>query len=125
MLGANEAHIKTLVDNDIKQQIDTSKQGILSQGITQGSFKVKSATATGANMNLQTTAEVGPSIDTDQIAQNAAGKKSSEIKADIESNPDVTEVMVKLSPFWVTKAPSKVSKITVEVAKPTKTADAE
>lgn len=125
MLGANEAHIKTLVDNDIKGQIDTKQQGILTQGITQASFKLKEANATGAIMNLQTVAEVGPSIDTAQVASNAAGKKSSEIKADLNGNPDVTEVTVKMSPFWVSKAPKNVNKITVTVAKPTKTANAD
>ncbi len=123
MLGANEAYIKTLVDNDIKSQIDTKQQGILTQGITQGAFKMKEASDSGASMNLQTVAEVGPSIDKDQIAQNATGKKSSEIKEDLSSNPDVTDVTVKLSPFWVTKAPKNVKKITVTVAKPTKTAN--
>ncbi|HEY1064110.1 MAG TPA: hypothetical protein VGE30_02305 [Candidatus Saccharimonadales bacterium] len=121
MLGANEAHLKTLVNNDIKSQIDTKQQGILSQGIAQNSFKVVEANATGARMNLQTVAEVGPSIDTDEIARSAAGKKSSEIKSDIESNPDVTEVEVKLSPFWVSKAPGNPDKVKVTVAKPTKT----
>lgn len=124
MLGVNEEHLKTLVDNDIKDQIDTAQQGILSRGITQAAFKLQEQTATGAKLNLQTVAEVGPSIDTDTIAANAAGKKKGEITADIKSNPDVTDVDVKLSPFWVTKAP-KASKITVTVAKPTKTANAD
>ncbi|MDB5169674.1 MAG: hypothetical protein JWN82_70 [Candidatus Saccharibacteria bacterium] len=125
MLGANEAYLKTLVDNDIKGQIDTNAQGILSQGITQASFKLKDANTSGANMNIQTVAEVGPSLDTDQIASAAAGKKSSEIKSDVEASPDVTEVTVKFSPFWVTKAPKNVHKITVIIAKPTKTANAD
>lgn len=124
MLGANEAHIKTLVDNDIKSQIDTSSQDILSQGISQAAIKQKSTTSTGAAMNIQTVAEVGPAISVTDIAKNAAGKKSGEIKSSIKSNPDVTDVTVKLSPFWVTKAPNNVSKITVTVAKPTKTANA-
>ena len=125
MLGAKEADLKTLVDNDIKSQIDTKNQGILTQGITQGSFKLKEANATGAKMNIQTVAEVGPSISTTDIAKNAAGKKSNEIKSDVSSNPDVTEVTVKMSPFWVNKAPKNVNKITVTVAKPTKTANAD
>jgi hypothetical protein len=124
MLGINEAHIKTLVDNDIKGQIDTSSQDILSQGITQAAFKVKSLTSTGATMNIQTVAEVGPAISVSDIAKDAAGKKSGEIKSAIKANPDVTDVTIKLSPFWVTKAPKNVTKITVTVAKPTKTADA-
>lgn len=125
MLGTNEDDIKALVDNDIKRQIDTSQQGILTEGINQGAFKLSNATATGAAMNIQTTAEVGPSIDTGTVASEAAGKKSGDIKATIKSNPDVTDVEVKLSPFWVTKAPKNVNKITVTVAKPTKTANAE
>jgi hypothetical protein len=76
-------------------------------------------------MNIQTVAEVGPSINTADVAKNAAGKKSNEIKSDIAANPDVTEVTVKMSPFWVNKAPKNVNKITVTVAKPTKTANAD
>ena len=125
MLGAKEADIKTLVDNDIRGQIDTNNQSILSQGISQAAFKMKSTDASGAKVNIQTVAEVGPDLDTAQIATNAAGKKSSEIKSDIQSNPDVTEVKVKLSPFWVSKAPKNVDKITVNIAKPTKTANAQ
>lgn len=121
MLGADENDLKTLIDNDIKSQIDTEQQGILTQGIEQSSFKVNEATSNGASMNMQTVAEVGPSLDTDEIAKMAAGMKSNQIKSEIESNPDVTEVDVKMSPFWVSKAPSNVDKITVEIAKPTKT----
>jgi hypothetical protein len=119
MLGANEDHIKTLIDNNVKSQIDTGTQDILSEGITQGSFKLNDLTASGASMNIQTTAEVGPDINVDQIAQEAAGKKSNEIRSSIQDNPDVTDVTVKMSPFWVTKAPHDVKKITVTVAKPT------
>lgn len=125
MLGAKESDLKALVDQDIKSQIDTSVQGILTQGINQGAFKVRELTASGANMNIQTTAEVGPSIDTTAVARDAAGKKSSEIKSAIASNPDITDVTVKMSPFWVTKAPKNVDKITVVIEKPTRTANAD
>lgn len=123
MLGASLDDIKKLVTEDIKSQIDASAQGILSEGITQTAFKLKEATVTGAAMNVQTTAEVGPDINVSTVASNAAGKKSNEIRSSIQSNPDVTDVTVKLSPFWVTKAP-KASKITVNVAKPSNAADA-
>lgn len=119
MLGVNQDDLNKLIDNNIKSQIDTSKQGILSRGITQAAFKLGQFTSDGASMNVQTTAEVGPSIDTATIAANAAGQKAGDIKASIKADPDVTDVDVKLSPFWVSKAPKKVSKITVNVAKPT------
>jgi hypothetical protein len=124
MLGAKETDINTLIDNDIKNQIDTEKQDILTRGLSQSAFKLKTSSDGGAAVNVQTVAEVGPSLDTAQIAKDATGKKSNEIKSQIESNPDVTEVTVTLSPFWVTKAPKNVDKITVTIAKPTTTANA-
>lgn len=123
MLGAKESDLNKLVENDIKTQIDTGKQGILDTGLEQNSFKLVSTTADGAKLNVQTTAEVGPDLDTDQIAKDAAGKKSNEIKTQLESNPDVTEVTVDFSPFWVNKAPKNPEKITVNIAKPTSNAN--
>lgn len=125
MFGVNQDDINTLVDNNIKSQIDTTKQGILSRGVSQGGFKATDIADSGASINLQTTAEVGPSIDTASIAKNAAGEKAGDIKSDVSADPDVTDVSVKLSPFWVNKAPKNTSKITVNVAKPTQTADAD
>lgn len=122
MLGANIANIRTLVDNNIKEQIDATEQGILSQGIEQTSFKQETATATSATMNIQTTAVVGPTLDTTAIAEQASGKKANEIKTDVSGNTGVTDVEVKMSPFWVSKAP-KASKITVTIAKPTNDAN--
>jgi hypothetical protein len=123
MLGANIANIRTLVDDDVKEQIDTSMQGILNQGITQAAFKVRNTTTNGATINMQTIALVGPSLDTAVIAEQAAGKKGGQIKSDVASYTGVTEVEVTLSPFWVSKAPSNVDKITVTVAKPINASD--
>jgi hypothetical protein len=121
MFGAAQSGLKTLVDNDIKSQINTGEQGILSEGISQNSFKLSSQTATAAQLTLQTTAEVGPNIDVNNIKQQAVGKKAGDIESTIKSDPDVTDVTVHFSPFWVTSAPKKLTKITVTVAKPTAT----
>lgn len=119
MFGAKQSDLKTLIDNDIKSQIDTSKQGILSEGLSDGTYKVTNPSATGASVNLQTTGEVGPSLDIASIKSNVAGKQAGDIRSSLKSNPDVTDVTVKMSPFWVTHAPKNVNKITVTVAKPT------
>jgi len=50
-----------------------------------------------------------------------AGKKANAAKELIKQNPGVTDVDVKYSPFWVSAIPSKPSKITVIIEKPTKT----
>ena len=69
-------------------------------------------------VTLATQAEVGPNISTDQIKKEAAGKSPQAIISAVKSNPDVTSVTIRLSPFWVSSAPCCASKITVNIAKP-------
>ncbi|HVW23235.1 MAG TPA: hypothetical protein VHB51_02000 [Candidatus Saccharimonadales bacterium] len=121
MFGVQRDDLNTLIKNNVKDQIDTSQQSILSTGVDHAIFNVNSATDTGAQLAMSTTAEVGPQLDTEAIKSNSAGEKAGTIKSQISSNPDVTEVKVKLSPFWVTVVPKNTSKITVNVAKPTQT----
>jgi hypothetical protein len=118
MFGASEQDLKTLVDNAVKDQIDTSKQGILSEGLDHATFGVNSTSSTGAQLTMQTTATAGPDIDVNGIRQLAAGKKPGDVKRALSDNPDVTDVNVKLSPFWVSSVPKKTSKVKVVIAKP-------
>ena len=119
MFGAKQSDLKTLVDNDVKKQIDTSKQSILSEGLTDAKYRVVAATDTTAQVALQTVATAGPDLNIDNIKRESAGKKGGDIKSLIQSTPGVTDVKVKLSPFWVSSVPKKTTKITVTIAKPT------
>jgi len=122
MFGVHQSDLKTLVDNDVKNQIDTSKQSILTEGLDHASFSVNSSTGIDAAVAMQTTATAGPQLDIAGIQRDAAGKKPGDIKSQLQANPDVTGVNVKLSPFWVNSVPKKTSKITVTIEKPTTTA---
>ncbi|HET7060065.1 MAG TPA: baseplate J/gp47 family protein [Candidatus Saccharimonadales bacterium] len=121
MFGAKEKDLNTLVDNAVKEQVDTSKQTILSRGLDSASFTVNTSSSTSAQLALQTTAEVGPDLDINSIKQSALGKKPADVKSQVGNNPDITDVNVKLSPFWVSSVPKKASKVTVKIAKPTTT----
>lgn len=55
----------------------------------------------GYRITISTIAQLGPEIDEAQIKQQAVGKKSSEISAQIEKINGVTDASVKFSPFWV------------------------
>jgi hypothetical protein len=118
MFGAKEKDLNTLVDNAVKGQIDTGKQSILDEGLNNAVFGVSSSSSTSAQLTLQTTAEVGPDINTAGIQQSALGKKPADVKNQLKNNPDVTDVDVKLSPFWVSSIPKKASKVHVKIAKP-------
>ena len=121
MFGAKEKDLNTLVDNAVKNQVDTSKQTILSRGLDTAVFGVNTSSSTGAQLTLQTTAEVGPDLNIAAIKLQSLGKKPSEVKSQLQNNPDVTDVNVKLSPFWVSNVPKKASKVKVKIAKPTTT----
>ncbi|HVX23731.1 MAG TPA: hypothetical protein VG992_00045 [Candidatus Saccharimonadales bacterium] len=123
MLGVQQSDLKTLVDNFVKKQIDTSKQSILSEGIDTATFNVESQNSKGAELTMAATAEAGPQLDVAAIKRSAAGKKSGDVKSELETNPDVTSVDITYSPFWVSSVPTNTGRITVNVAKPTTTAN--
>jgi hypothetical protein len=119
MFGVKEEDLKKVVENALKDQIDTEKQSILSLGLDKAVFNVNESSATAADLSMSATATAGPELDIESIKREAAGKKSGEVKSALQSNPDVTGVEVKLSPFWVNSVPKKASKITVTIEKPT------
>lgn len=121
MFGAKEKDLKTLVKNGIKDQVDTAKQSILDYGLDKAVFSVNSSNSASSQLSMQATAEVGPNLNIAGIKQDALGKKPGDVKSQLQGNPDVTDVDVKLSPFWVSSVPKKASKVKVKIAKPTTT----
>lgn len=120
MLGVADGDIEKLVQNAVKNRIDTSKQSILDYGINAATFTLLMAQPDGAQVNLQATAIAGPQLNVDDIKQQIAGKKANNAEELIKQNPGVTEVTVTYSPFWVSSIPGKTGKITVVVEEPQK-----
>lgn len=118
MYGVPEADLNTLLNNNIKTQLSDPSQGIISNGLNSASFTA--ATPGSSNtLTLTATAEVGPNINVTNIKQLSFGKKSADVITAIKNIPNVTNVTVHLSPFWVTTVPNNSAKITVKIAKPT------
>jgi hypothetical protein len=118
MFGVKEDNLKELIANSAKEQIDTTKQSIINDGVSDAVFVVSNQTEKDAEIALSTAIAVGPQLDIETIKTQSAGKKSGEVKATLQASPDVTNVDVKLSPFWVSSVPKKTDKITVIIAKP-------
>jgi hypothetical protein len=119
MFGVYQSNLNSLINNSVDAQIDTSKQSVLDDGLSKATYTVNSQSSTQALISLSTTAVAGPQLNTSTIKQNAAGKRTGDIKSQLLTDPDVTGVNIKLSPFWVSHIPSKTSRITVDIAKPT------
>lgn len=118
MFGVHQSDLKMVVDNAVKDQIDTTKQSILSEGLDQATFNTTSLSDSAAQLTMTTIATAGPELNIADIKQEVAGKKSGDVKSLLEQDPDVTDVNVKFSPFWVTAVPKKTSRINVVIAKP-------
>jgi putative salt-induced outer membrane protein YdiY len=117
MFGVKEDDLKKLVDNDIKDKIDPSKQSILDEGLSKAAFKVNSTSATGAQLAISTVATAGPDLNADKLKAQLAGMKAGEVKDTLTSDPGVSAVDVHLSPFWVTSVPKKAAKVTITFQK--------
>jgi hypothetical protein len=117
MYGTRRANLDQLIQNDIKQQIDPSTQAILNDGLDKANVKLTGNTDTTAQLSLQTTATVGPKLDVASLKSQIAGKKTGYVKSLIGNQPGVTNVTVKLSPFWVSSVPKKTDKVTITVGK--------
>lgn len=118
MYGAKQSDIQTLLDNSIDSQIDQSKQSIQNDGLSQSAITVPNAgTGSTLDISIQTTATVGPHINLSNLKSQVEGKPSGDIKQTIMALPGVTDVTVKFSPFWVSKAPGNASKINITFEK--------
>lgn len=114
MLAINEEDLKKLVEEDAKKQIDTSKQSILDNGLSEASFVVQgSKTAAQVKLTVQSLVRAGPQLDNAGIKREIAGKKKGETISIIQNRPAIKDVTVEYSPFWVSKTPKKQNKITI------------
>ncbi len=114
MLGAQRDNLVTVLENEIKKNIDTAKQNILDNGLDNSSIRIDNRPANGDIVfTLQTTASAGVEQNETEIKQAVMGLKKGEVQQTLSSRPGVKEVRVDMDPFWVYKVPKKESKITL------------
>jgi hypothetical protein len=117
MFGVKENYLQTIVENSINQQINTSQQSIINNGLASTSFTVNNQAATSAQITFPITATVGPKFDLQSLKKQIAGKKAGDVRTIIESTSGVTKVTVHYSPFWVSSTPKNVNKINIVIKK--------
>ncbi len=115
MFGAKQIDLDALVNKNIAGQIDSKNQSILDDGLGNATVNITNNSGTSEQVTFQTIATVGPSIDKTDVRRQSAGKKVGDVRALITPIPGVTDVEVRLSPFWVGSVPGDVNKITVTI----------
>lgn len=114
MLGAKQSALKQLVEDDVNQHIDATKQTILDNGLAKAVFTILDKPPNGdVKVSMQTVALAGVQQDVNAIKKAVAGKKKGDTQTVITQRPGVKDVTINYSPFWVSSTPSKLSKITV------------
>lgn len=93
-----------------------SQQKVYDNGVSTvkfADFKQNDGDQAGV-VTMTAVAQVGPKIDDNEVKQEVKGKRYGEIAGDLRAIDGVSDVDVKLSPFWVQGVPNDVNKITVE-----------
>lgn len=114
VLTVRKDDLEQVIQAKLSDQVDKSKQKLSDSFMNDASITVQgqsSPTSVSLLVNEDTTAV--PIIDTANVKKISEGKKAGDIKTAINAWPGVESVDVKLSPFWVSKVPTKSSKITV------------
>jgi hypothetical protein len=114
VLTVKKDDLKQAIQAKLASQVDKSKQKLNDNFMNDANITVQSQNGPSSavlSVNEDTTAV--PIINTASIKSVVKGKKTGDIKAAIGNWPGVKSVDVKLSPFWVSKAPGKDSKIQV------------
>jgi hypothetical protein len=114
VLTVKKDELKQVIQAKLADQVNKSKQKLNDNFMDDSNISVQSQSSPSSAVllvNVNTTAV--PIIDTATVKAVAKGKKAGDIKAAINNWPGVKNVDIKLSPFWVSKAPGNDSKIKV------------
>ena len=115
IMAVAEDQLNTLLDNAIRDEIgDDTQKSIYENGRPELEITEFQALSEGrASMRIKTIGYIGAKIDENQLKQDIAGKRHGEIQDLVKGIPNVDNVEINFSPFWVSNAPSP-DKITVE-----------
>lgn len=119
VLTVKKTDLTKAIQDGVASQIDKSKQKVQEGDVLAGAqVNVASqASPTVAVLNITEEALAVPLIDASNVKQQAAGHKSGDVVASLNTIPGVQSVNVKLSPFWVSKVPKSPGKVKVVLVK--------
>ena len=118
MIGVKEDDLKKLIDDSVKDDIDTSKQSVQDYGLNDAIFRVSDKKTTGESTDFfQTIVIAGTQLDKEALKKEIAGKKRGETQNILRKLPGVEDVTVDYSPFWVYSTPKKPAKIQIILEK--------
>lgn len=117
MTGVAKGQLNSYLDSAFKKTMtNKDEQKIYDNGagtVKFADFKQGDAEQAGT-ATLTAVAQIGPKIDDKEIKDQVKGKRFGEIEGDLKAIDGVSDVEVKLSPFWVQGVPDDINKISIE-----------
>lgn len=111
--------LERAMETKLKQQIDEERQKISLEDVLEGvniSVQDQNQNAPArATLIIEQETTAVPIMNVQEIKQQVVGMKRSQIEGHIKQIPGVENVSVKFSPFWVSKAPSKLDKVIIKL----------
>lgn len=105
-VGIARNEVKTILTNAINDVLkDKADQQLYSTGENSIVFQMFEKQGANFTARMTTTGQIGPKIDTGQLAKQLVGKRFGEIQAIVNQISGVNNVDISFSPFWVTTAP--------------------
>ncbi len=113
VLTVQKSDLQKIITDNLKKEIKNNDQKISGDVVKDAAVSIQNQSSpTVATLQISENTTAVPILNVDNIKKQSAGKKSGAIADSINNLPGVKGVSVKLSPFWVSKAP-KASKITI------------
>lgn len=114
LIGVQRADLKAVYDAYLKAQLKgDSSQKVYESGDSATQFSQFVKTDNGFSVRATAVAQVGPNIDSAQLAEQLKDKRIGEVQQTVEAIQGVKAVDVKLSPFWVSRVPGNAERITI------------
>lgn len=115
VLAVKKADLSSAINDSLSKQVDKNKQKLSTDDVLKtATVTVQNQTSpTAVTLNVSEDTTAVPIIDEASVKKQIGGKKSGDIRSTISSIPGVKQVDVKMSPFWVSKAPHNTAKIKI------------
>jgi CBS-domain-containing membrane protein len=114
VIAVQKNNLEQIVSDELNKKVDKNKEKLSDKDVLSGltvTVQNQQANSPNATLNLTKDTTAVPIIDENTVKEALKGKKENQIKAFLSEYPGVKDVDVKFSPFWVSSAPGKTSKI--------------
>jgi hypothetical protein len=114
VIAVQKTNLEEIVSNALNKKIDQKKEKISDKDVLKDltiTVQNQQPNSPNATLSLSKDTTAVPIIDEDNVKEALKGKKENQIKQYLLTFPGIKDVDVKFSPFWVSSAPGKTSKI--------------